>query len=113
MVGAGCGIGRKVEIGDRSRLQNGTVVGPNVVIEPDCFLGPGVQILTGRTMGKPSRGSSRLLRRGCQIGAGAKLMPGVEIGEEAVVGAGAVVVRDVAGGTRVMGMPARDGYEPG
>jgi acetyltransferase-like isoleucine patch superfamily enzyme len=110
MVGAGCGIGRNVEIGDRTRVQNQSVVGPNVVIESDCFLGPAVQILTGRTMGKPARATLRVLRRGCQIGAGAMLMPGVEIGEEAVVGAGAVVVGDVAPGSTVKGVPAREAY---
>jgi UDP-2-acetamido-3-amino-2,3-dideoxy-glucuronate N-acetyltransferase len=79
------------------------------VIEEDCFLGPGVNVLTGRTMGSPPRASRPVLRRGCQIGAGAKILPGVEIGEEAVVGAGAVVLGDVAPGARVRGVPAREG----
>ena len=107
MIGCACGIGRNVEIGDRTRMQATTILGAKVVIEEDCFLGPGVHILTGRTMGTPPRNSRPILRRGCQIGAGAKILPGVEIGEEAVVGAGAVVIADVPPEARVKGVPAR------
>ena len=107
MVGSQCGIARDVVIGDRARMQNQCLVGPGVVIEEDCFLGPGVQLLTGRTMSGPDRRSPPVLRRGCQIGAGATIMSGIEIGEEAVVGAGAVVTADVEPGATVRGVPAR------
>ncbi len=106
-VGSGSAISRGVEIGARTRMQNRVVIGSGVVFEPDCFLGPGVQILTGRKMTDEERAGSPRLRRGCQIGAGAVIMPGVEIGEEAVVGAGAVVTVDVSAGVVVRGVPAR------
>jgi acetyltransferase-like isoleucine patch superfamily enzyme len=48
-----------------------------------------------------------VLRRACRVGAGAVLLPGVEVGEEAFVGAGAVVTRDVAPRSLVVGVPAR------
>jgi acetyltransferase-like isoleucine patch superfamily enzyme len=47
------------------------------------------------------------LRRACRVGAGAVLVPGVEVGEEGFVAAGAVVTRDVPPGALVMGVPAR------
>ena len=47
------------------------------------------------------------LRRGCRIGGGVVLLPGVEVGAEGFVAAGSVVTRDVAPGTLVMGTPAR------
>jgi len=112
-VGAGCGIGQNVEIGDRTRMQNHVIVGPGIVIEPDCFLGPGAQVLTGRTMSTPARVAAPILRRGCQIGAGAQILPGVEVGEEAIIGAGSVVAENVPPGTVVRGVPARlRDYEP-
>jgi acetyltransferase-like isoleucine patch superfamily enzyme len=49
-----------------------------------------------------------LLRRACRVGGGAVLVPGVEIGEEAFVGAGAVVTRDVPSRSLVVGSPARE-----
>jgi UDP-2-acetamido-3-amino-2,3-dideoxy-glucuronate N-acetyltransferase len=107
MVGSACGIGRNVEIGDRARLQNRCIVGPGSQIEVDCFLAPGVHVLTGRTMGSAPRGAAPRLRRGCQIGAGVTILPGIEIGEGAVVGAGAVVTADVPPETVVRGIPAR------
>jgi UDP-2-acetamido-3-amino-2,3-dideoxy-glucuronate N-acetyltransferase len=58
-----------------------------------------------RQRGEPLQGPT--LRRGCRIGGGALLLPGVEVGEAAFVAAGSVVTRDVAAGTLVMGVPAR------
>ena len=48
-----------------------------------------------------------VLRRACRIGGGAVLVPGVEVGEEAYVAAGAIVTGDVPPGQVVMGVPAR------
>ena len=62
------------------------------------------------TMARHPEGESRkgpALRRACRIGGGAVLCPGIEIGEEAFVGAGAVVVCDVPPRAVVVGVPAR------
>lgn len=78
-------------------------------------IGPGVQILTadhprdpderarGLEFGKPVR-----IGRNVWIGGGAILLPGVTIGDDAVIGAGSVVTRDVPAGATVMGNPARE-----
>lgn len=106
-IGALSVISRGVELGDRVRMQSHCGIGPGVVIEEDAFLGPAVRVLTGRTMSTPARAATPILRRGCQVGAGVRILQGVEIGEEAVVGAGAVVVDDVPPGAVVRGVPAR------
>jgi acetyltransferase-like isoleucine patch superfamily enzyme len=61
----------------------------------------------GRRRGAASELSPMTLRRGCRIGAGVTMLPGIEVGEEAVVGAGALLTRDVPPRTIVMGVPAR------
>jgi len=74
------------------------------------FLGPGVLTTNDDTMGRHARGEALrgpVLRRACRVGGGAVLVPGVEVGEEAFVAAGAVVTADVPPRAVVMGVPAR------
>ena len=78
-------------------------------------IGPGVQILTAdhpRDPGERARGvefgKPVVIGRNVWIGGGALILPGVTIGEDAVVGAGSVVTRDVSPGATVMGNPARE-----
>src|SRR5205085_7428074 len=80
------------------------------VVEEDVFLGPGVITSNDDTMGRHPRGEplrGATFRRACRVGAGAVFVPGVEVGEEAFVAAGAVVTSDVAPRAVVMGVPAR------
>jgi acetyltransferase-like isoleucine patch superfamily enzyme len=80
------------------------------VVEDDVFLGPGVTTTNDDTMGRHLRGSALtgpVFRRACRVGGRAVFVPGVVIGEEAYVAAGAVVTRDVEARTVVMGVPAR------
>jgi len=61
-------------------------------------------------MGRHERGAElkgATLRRACRVGAGAILLPGIEVGEEAFVASGSVVTRDVSARTLVMGTPAK------
>jgi acetyltransferase-like isoleucine patch superfamily enzyme len=78
-------------------------------VEDDVFIGPGVITTNDHTMGRhePGELEGPVLRRGCRVGAGAVLVPGVEVGEEAFIAAGAVVTRDVADRAVVMGVPGR------
>ncbi|HEY2636317.1 MAG TPA: DapH/DapD/GlmU-related protein, partial [Solirubrobacteraceae bacterium] len=86
------------------------------VVEDDVFVGPGAMTTNDSAMGRHPRGEALrgvLLRRACRIGGGVVLTPGVEVGEEAFVAAGAVVTQDVAPRAVVRGVPARPWREVG
>ena len=109
-IGRGSAVDNDVVVGARVRVQTDCYLTAFSEIEDDVFVAPGVTLTndpTGgrRTPGAPLSGPS--LRRGCCIGGGAVLLPGVEVGEEAFVAAGAVVTRDVPPRSLVMGVPAR------
>jgi UDP-2-acetamido-3-amino-2,3-dideoxy-glucuronate N-acetyltransferase len=110
VIGRGSTVDNDVEVGERVRVQTNVYLTAGTVVEDDVFVGPGATTSNDDTMsrhapGEPLRGA--LLRRACRVGAGAVLVPGVEVGEEAFVAAGAVVTRDVAPRAVVMGVPAR------
>jgi acetyltransferase-like isoleucine patch superfamily enzyme len=118
-----CEIGDRVVIGRGSLVENDTTVGARTRIqanayvtayselEDDVFIAPGVVTTNDNFMGRTEErlGLMRgpVIRRGARIGGGAVLLPGIEIGEEAFVGAGAVVLRDVPARAVVVGNPAR------
>jgi UDP-2-acetamido-3-amino-2,3-dideoxy-glucuronate N-acetyltransferase len=110
VLGRGSALGGAVKIGARVRIQTNVWLTSFTVVEDDVFVGPGVVTTNDDEMGR-GRPASELeapvLRRGCKVGGGAVLTPGVEIGEEAFVAAGAVVTRDVPAKALVMGVPAR------
>jgi acetyltransferase-like isoleucine patch superfamily enzyme len=112
VVGRGSAIDNDVTIGARVRIQTGVYVTAGTVVEDDVFLGPCAMTTNDDTMNRhPDPAAATLepptLRRACRIGGGAILVPGVEIGEDAYVAAGAVVTRDVPPRAVVMGNPAR------
>ena len=107
-IGYGCVVGHDARIGKRVRLQTHVLVTAYAVIEDDVFIGPNATTTNDDAMGRGEfEPTPPLLRRGCRIGAGSIITPGVEIGEDAFVAAGAVVTRDVPPRTMVMGVPAR------
>lgn len=116
VVGRGSALDNDVVVGARVRIQTMVYVTAHTVVEDDVFLAPGVVTTNDHSMtrhprGEPIRGP--LLRRACRIGGAAVLLPGVEIGAEAFVAAGAVVTRDVRPRAVVMGVPAREVREVG
>jgi acetyltransferase-like isoleucine patch superfamily enzyme len=110
VVGRGSAVDCDVTIGNRVRIQTGCYLTAFSVIEDDVFVAPGVYTTNDNTMGRRTAGEPLVgatLRRACRVGGRAVLLPGIEVGEEAFVAAGAVVTRDVAPRTLVMGVPAR------
>lgn len=111
VFGRGCGTAPGVRIGSRVRVQAGSGLAPDSIVEDDVFIGPSLISLDDDTAGRwqdsqlGPRGVT--LRRGCRIGGGVTLMPGVEIGEDAMVAAGSLVTCDVAARSLAMGRPAR------
>jgi acetyltransferase-like isoleucine patch superfamily enzyme len=110
VVGRGSCVDFDAAVGADVLIQTGVYVTGGSVVEDDVFLGPGVVTTNDHSMGRHPR-NARLqppvFRRACRIGGGVTLVPGVEIGEEAFVAAGALVTRDVAAREVVMGAPAR------
>src|SRR4051794_11066857 len=109
-VGRGSAIDNDVEIGQRVRIQSGCYVKAYSTVEDDVFIGPGVFTYNDNAMGRNDRSvalTGAVLRRACRVGGGVRILPGVEIGEEAFVATGAIVTRDVAPRALVMGVPAR------
>jgi acetyltransferase-like isoleucine patch superfamily enzyme len=118
-----CTIGDDVVLGRGSLVENDTSVGALTkiqahayitaysLLEDNVFIAPCVittnDNFMGRTEKRHALTKGPTIRRGARIGGGAVLLPGIEIGEEAFVGAGAVVVRDVAPRALMVGNPAR------
>jgi acetyltransferase-like isoleucine patch superfamily enzyme len=110
VIGRGSVVDNDVEVGAGVRVQTNVYLTAGTVVEDDVFVGPGATTTNDDTMARhgpevPLRGAT--LRRACRVGGGTVLTPGVEIGEEAFVAAGAVVTRDVPARAVVMGVPAR------
>jgi len=99
-----------VEIGDGVRIHTQVFIPEFSVLEEGCWIGPNVVLTNAKyplSPGVKDRLAGPIIRKGAIIGANATLLPGVIVGERALVGAGAVVVRDVEPGAVVAGNPAR------
>ncbi len=127
----GARIGRQCVISDHTYIEGGVEIGDAVTIKHDCsiaegvtiengvFIGPGVRFTNDAHPRSPRapfaearyRNRDWLLRthvgRGASLGAGVVVLPGIHIGDYAIVGAGSVVTRDVPAHAIVMGNPAR------
>ncbi len=106
LIGTNTIIDGYVRIGRNVRIESGVYIPPKTVIEDNVFLGPRVTI-TNDKYPVSKRLVGVTIRRGAVIGANSTLIAGVEIGEEAVVAAGAVVTKDVPPRTVVAGVPAK------
>jgi len=118
ILGKGVYVDFDVTIGDRCKIQNGAYLYHGVTLEEGVFVGPNAVFTNDRVpraitpegelkAAEDWEAGRILVRRGASVGAGAIVLPGVEIGRWAMVGAGAVVTRDVPDHGLVLGNPAR------
>jgi len=126
----GCEIGDETKIGTFVEIQKGVTIGcrckisshtficEGVTIESEVFVGHGVTFVNDRRPRATNEGGGlqteadwtcerTLVKRGASIGSGVTVLGGITIGENAIIGAGSVVTRDVAPGSTVAGNPAR------
>jgi UDP-2-acetamido-3-amino-2,3-dideoxy-glucuronate N-acetyltransferase len=118
-----CEVGDEVVVGRGSLVENDTTIGALTkiqahayitaysILEENVFIAPCVATTNDNFMGRTEQRHELVkgptIRRGARVGGAAILLPGIEIGEEAFVGAGAVVLRDVPARAVVVGSPAR------
>jgi acetyltransferase-like isoleucine patch superfamily enzyme len=111
VVGRGCLIENDTSIGTMSRIQADAYITAYSTLEEHVFVAPCVVTTNDNFMGRTEKRLQAMkgptIRRGARVGGGAVLCPGVEIGEEAFVGAGAVVTKDVPPRAVVVGSPAK------
>ena len=109
-IGSHTVIEHHVRIDDGVRIHSNAFIPEFSILEPGAWVGPNV-VFTNAAYPKSERAKETLrgpiVRAGAKIGANATLLPGVEIGRGALVGAGAVVTHDVSPGAVVVGNPAR------
>lgn len=100
-------IGANVKIGNRVKIQAFSFIPDGVTIEDDVFIAPHVCFTNDKHPPSHGNWSQTFVRNGAVIGANATILPGVTIGRRALIGAGAVVTKDVAPHQVVVGNPAK------
>jgi len=111
VIGHGSLVENDTTIGARTKIQAQAYVTAYTTVEEDVFIAPCVVTTNDNYMGRTDKRHAErqgpTIRRGARVGGGAVLCPGIEIGEDAFVGAGAVVTKDVPARAVVVGNPAR------
>lgn len=111
IIGRGVTVENKVSIGKKCKIESNAYITAISTIEDYCFVAPCVAFsndnFLGRTEERKKHFGGATLRKGARIGVGAVLLPGVEIGEDALVAAGSVVTKNVPPRVIVMGSPAK------
>ena len=110
-IGQGVFVGNRVTIGDNCKIQNNVSVYDNVTLEDGVFCGPSMvftNVFNPRALvERKDEYRDTLIKRGATLGANCTIVCGIEIGEFAFIGAGALVNRDVKAYALMVGVPAR------
>lgn len=116
-IGNGCSLGQnvfvgnKVVIGDNVKIQNNVSIYDNIMIEDDVFCGPSMvftNVYNPRSaISRKDSYKDTLVKKGATLGANCTVICGVTIGENAFIGAGAVINRDVPDYALMVGVPAK------
>jgi UDP-2-acetamido-3-amino-2,3-dideoxy-glucuronate N-acetyltransferase len=116
-IGSHCNIGQnvfidnRVTIGNNVKIQNNVSVYNGVTVEDDVFLGPSMvftNVVNPRSfVERKNEFKPTLVKRGATIGANATIVCGIEIGEYSLIGAGAVIIKNVPAFAMMVGNPAR------
>ena len=115
-IGASCNIcahtliESDVVIGNNVTVKSGVYIWDGTRIENNVFIGPNATLTNDRmprSKKYPEKFYGITLKNGCSIGANATILPGITIGENAMVGAGTVVTKDVPANAVVVGNPAK------
>jgi len=105
-------IGKKVVIGSNCKIQNNVSIFTGVEIGNNVFIGPGTTFTNVKfpdaRVDQHDHFEDTIIEDGVSIGANATILPGITIHEDAFVGAGAVVIKDVPKGVTVVGNPAKE-----
>lgn len=111
VIGRGVLVENDTTIGALTKIQAGAYITAYSTLEDNVFIAPCVVTTNDNFMGRTERRHELIegptIRRGARVGGGAILCPGIVVGEEAFVGAGAVVTKDVDARMVVVGNPAR------
>lgn len=100
-----CFIENDVVIGDNVTVKNGVYLYDGITVEDDVFIGPNATFCNDRypkSKNKDFKLESIVIKKGASIGANATILPGVTIGENALVGAGAIITKDVEKNSKVI-----------
>lgn len=107
---AGVLIENDVVVGDNVTVKSGVQLWDGIRIEDDVFIGPNATFTNDRfprSKQYPDSFPITTIKKGASIGANSTILPGITIGEKAMIAAGSVVTRDVPAGQLWMGSPAR------
>lgn len=111
VIGNGVYIDRNVMVGDNVKIHNKALLYRGLIVEDNCFIGPGVCFSNDKypqyNKTRNLSGVSWKMKKGASVGANATILPDINIGSNAIVGAGSVVTKSVPDGCMVCGNPAR------